>query len=195
MKRSGYLVTVGFLALLFIVSCAGVQDRTLFKKLPNGGEVNGPRSVENIEKNLQVLKPRLEFFYSKRIKRNPDLQGVIEFIFDVDSKGNVTFASIGKATTRDPDFNDEVLAALSNHKFDEWTQGRDKTEVIYPYTFSLLEFPKVKEEQAGPVEQIKTEQQGAAEKEKEPGEQIGVEENPETDQKPDSPVEEIEEEE
>jgi len=178
-----------------MVSCAGIQEGSLFKKLPNGGEVNGPRSAENVEKNLQVLKPRLEFFYSKRIKRNPELQGIIEFIFDVDSKGNVTYASIGKSSTRDPDFNDEVLTALSNHKFDEWTQGRDKTEVIYPYTFSLIEFPKAKEDLPAPVEEKEPDRQGAAEEAVNPAEQGGAEQTPVTEEQPENPVEEIEQQE
>ncbi len=106
------------------------------KKLANGGEVSGPRSAENIEKNIAILMPRLNHYYLKKLEENPGLQGTIELIFDVDADGSVIYVNLGKSTVKDPVFEDEVLAALSNHTFDVWTQGKDKTEVIYPLTFT-----------------------------------------------------------
>ena len=134
---------------IFLMSCGGStvkKGEGNFKKLPNGGEVNGPRSIVNIEANIKMLIPRFEYFYKKRLKINPDLEGTVGFFFDIDANGNVVYSSIGKSTTNDPDFNDEVLHAITLHKFGEWTQGKGKTEVIYPYTFTKEDIGPAKKE-------------------------------------------------
>ena len=130
--------------------------------MPNGGEVNGPRSVENIEENIQMLVPRFEYFYKKRLRINPDLKGTMEFVIDIDANGDVFYSSIGKSTTNDPDFDDEILHAISLHKFGKWTGGKGKTEVIYPYSFSQ--------------EDVKPAQEGAAEEDVKPPETKPTEE-------------------
>lgn len=139
-KVSLLLITI--ISFFLILSCGGAtvkRGEDYIKKLPNGGEVNGPRSIENIEENIQMLVPRFNHFFKKRLRINPDLKGTIEFILDIDADGEVIYSSIGKSTTNDPDFDDEILHAISLHKFGEWTQGRGKTEVLYPYTFSQEE--------------------------------------------------------
>ncbi len=112
------------------------SSESQFKRLPNGGEVNGPRSVENVEKNIALLLPRMQHFYKKYLKTNPELQGTIELIMDIDADGTVNYVNLAKSSLKHPEFEEEVLTAFSIHVFDEWTQGRDKTEVIYPLTFT-----------------------------------------------------------
>jgi hypothetical protein len=124
-----------------MLSCNQAEKSTevVNKKLPNGGEVNGPRSVENIETHLSQLKPRFDFFYQKYKKIRPELKGIIELVFEIDSKGNVYYFDIGNSTTKDPEFEDEILHALSNHKFGAWAGGKGATEVIYPLQFGMEE--------------------------------------------------------
>ncbi len=137
-----------FLAAAFLfgsISCnskTGTSKGPSLKKLSNGGEVRGPRSAENIEKNIGILRPRLDHYYKNHLEENPELQGTIELIFDVDAKGKIVYVNIAKSTVKAPLFEEEILTALSNHAFDEWDQGKDRTEVIYPLTFT----PEKKEE-------------------------------------------------
>ena len=133
------LLLIAVMSCILIISCGGAtatKGEENFKKLPNGGEVNGPRSIENIEDNFKMLVPRFEYFHKKRLRINPDLKGTIEFVIDIDANGDVFYSSIGKSTTNDPDFDDEILHAISLHKFGKWTGGKGKTEVIYPFSFS-----------------------------------------------------------
>ena len=156
------LIPILVIGSISLMSCGGStvkKGEGNFKKLPNGGEVNGPRSIVNIEANIKMLIPRFEYFYKKRLKINPDLEGTVEFFFDIDAKGNVIYSTIGKSSTNDPDFNDEVLHAITLHKFGEWTQGKGKTEVIYPYTFT--------KEEIGPAKKDVEEEEGVQEEEKE----------------------------
>ena len=130
---------IAIISCVLLLSCGGAtvkKGEGNFKKLPNGGEVNGPRSVENIEENFKMLVPRFEYFFKKRLRINPELKGTVQFVLDIDANGDVIYSSIGKSTTNDPDFDDEILHAISLHKFGQWTQGRGKTEVIYPFSFS-----------------------------------------------------------
>jgi hypothetical protein len=156
------------------MSCGGYtvkKGEGNFKKLPNGGEVNGPRSIVNIEANIKMLIPRFEYFYKKRLRINPDLEGTVGFFFDIDAKGNVIYSTIGKSTTNDPDFNDEVLHAITLHKFGEWTQGKGKTEVIYPYTFTKEEIGPVKKDD---TQEVLKPQKAKAVEEETPKEEVMV---------------------
>ena len=125
-------------AVCFALSCNQVEQapKVVNKKLPNGGEVNGPRSIENIDIHIKQLQPRFDFFYKKHKKLNPDLEGIIELIFEIDEKGNVFYFEIATSTTKAPEFEDEILHAVANHKFGEWTAGKGNTEVIIPLKFS-----------------------------------------------------------
>lgn len=129
------IVTAISLAGLSCNSKTGSSE-SAFKRLPNGGEVNGPRSVENIEKSMTLLMPRLLHFYNKRLKSNPDLKGTLELILDINADGTVNYVNLSKSTLKDPEFEEEVLTAFSIHTFGEWTQGKGKTEVIYPLIFT-----------------------------------------------------------
>ena len=143
-----FLIHVLAFSSISLMSCGGKtvkKGEGYFKKLPNGGEINGPRSIENIEANIKMLMPRFEYYHNKRLRINPDLHGTIELIFDIDAYGNVFYSTIGKSSTNDPDFNNEVLHAVTLHKFGEWPQGKGKTEVIYPFTFSKKEIGPAKE--------------------------------------------------
>ena len=75
------------------------------------------------------------FFPLIVLQDNPDLEGTIELLFDVNDKGIVTYVNMGKSTIGDPVFIEEVLTAVSNHEFDVWGKGKEKTEVVYPLTF------------------------------------------------------------
>lgn len=163
-----FVLLVGLISTIAIISCGGStvkKGEGNFKKLPNGGEVNGPRSIENIDANIKMLIPRFEYFYSKRLKINPDLQGTIEFILDIDANGNVIYSSIGKSSTNDADFDDEILHAVSLHKFGEWTQGKGETEVIYPFTFTKDKIGPT--EKGFSQEEVKQEEEKEAEEEEE----------------------------
>ena len=189
-----FLIIILVISSISLMSCGGSTVKkggSNFKKLQSGGEVNGPRSIENIEANIKMLIPRFEYFYNKRLKINPDLEGTIEFIFDVDAKGNAFYSTIGKSSTNDPDFNDEVLHALTLHKFGEWTQGNGKTEVIYPYTFTKEEIspPKkdVTQEVVKPLKGIESDQKAKAMEEETPKEEAKVpEEETEVEEKEDA---------
>ncbi len=155
-KSTGYLklllIVFGY---IFLISCsnAGKAGMTVNKKMTNGGEINGPRSIENIEENMKILEPRLLFFYEKQLKKNPELKGSIEFIFDIDEKGYVISAGIGKHTTDDPEFETKILQAISNHSFGKWNEGKGNTEVIYPLTFATEK--AVEKKTANETEDIK----------------------------------------
>ena len=147
MKSLRLFVSVAVACCLCAFSCNNKTVSTSssqLKKLPNGGEVSGPRSVENIEQQIGMLVPRLQYFYQKELKENPSLGGTIELIFEVDADGSVMYVNMGKSTLKAPVFEDEILTALSNHTFGAWKQGKDKTYVVYPMTFT----PEKKEETA-----------------------------------------------
>lgn len=174
------LLLIAIISCVLILSCGGdtvKKGEGNFKKLPNGGEVNGPRSIENIEENIEMLVPRFEYFYKKRLRINPDLKGTMEFVIDIDANGDVIYSSIGKATTNDPDFDDEILHAISLHKFGQWTQGRGKTEVIYPFTFSQKETKPARE--GATEEDVKPTETKTTEEEPEVKEEAPEEESPE----------------
>lgn len=169
-----FLILILVINSISLMSCGGStvkKGEGNFKKLPNGGEVNGPRSIVNIEANIKMLIPRFEYFYKKRLKINPDLEGTVGFFFDIDAKGNVVYSSIGKSTTNDPDFNDEVLHAITLHKFGEWTQGKGKTEVIYPYTFTKEEIGPAKKDD---TQEVLKPQKAKAVEEETPKEEVMV---------------------
>lgn len=173
-----------------ILSCNTKTGKgaTFFKRLQNGGEVNGPRTVENVEKNIGILMPRLQHYYNKRLKTNPELQGMIQVILDVDYKGTILYVNIGKATTKDPEFEEQILIAISNHSFDEWEGVKEKTEVIYPLTFVS---EKKSEEAKAPEEAEAPEEEKDIEKPKETEE---VKETETEEEKEAEEVEDIEEE-
>lgn len=188
-----FLILILVINSISLMSCGGStvkKGEGNFKKLPNGGEVNGPRSIVNIEANIKMLIPRFEYFYKKRLKINPDLEGTVGFFFDIDAKGNVVYSSIGKSTTNDPDFNDEVLHAITLHKFGEWTQGKGKTEVIYPYTFTKEEIGPAKEgvtqESIKPKEEISTDQETKVKEEEPSEEDLAPEEEIEAEEEEDA---------
>lgn len=194
-KFSFLLIAV--ISCFLLLSCgggAGKKGEGNFKKLSNGGEVNGPRSVENIEENFKMLVPRFEHFYKKRLRINPDLKGSMEFIIDIDADGNVFYSSIGKSTTNDPDFDDEILHAITLHKFGRWTEGREKTEVIYPFTFSQEE--KKPAQEGTPEEDVKPPETKPSDEAVKPPEEVPQEETAEEESEADEEeAEEVETEE
>ncbi len=123
--------------LLFTLLCSSSNKTksAMLKKLPNGGEIDGPRSVENIENAMKVLKPRFNYIFKKYQKTKPDIAGTLQLYLDIDSKGNAKYVYIEKSTIKDPLFEEEVLIALSNHNYGEWREGRGKTIVVYPLQF------------------------------------------------------------
>lgn len=129
-------IIAGMVCFTFTCKQAEQSTELTNKKLPNGGEVNGPRTIENIEQHLKMLQPRFDFFYKKHKKLQPSLEGTIELIFEIDAKGNVFYFDIGNSTTKAPEFEDEILNAVANHKFGTWNQGKETTEVIIPLEFS-----------------------------------------------------------
>ena len=190
------LIPILVIGSISLMSCGGStvkKGEGNFKKLPNGGEINGPRSIVNIEANIKMLIPRFEYFYKKRLKINPDLKGTIEFFFDIDAEGNVIYSTIGKSSTNDPDFNDEVLHAITLHKFGEWTQGKGKTEVIYPFTFTKEEIGPAKEgvtqEAIKPPKKVESDQESKTVEEETTKEEVEVPEE-ETEVKEEEEIEE-----
>lgn len=121
--------------VVFFLFLFAQEKQTAVEGLPKGAEVNGPRPVENIVKHMNQLAPRFNFLVKKYRKIDPELAGMIELIIDVDKNGTAFFVDIGKNTIKNPEFEDELLHAVSNHKFEKIKKGRKKTEVIYPLYF------------------------------------------------------------
>lgn len=147
-KSLRLFVTVAVACCLCSFSCnkkTVATGSSQIKKLSNGGEVTGPRSVENIEQQIGMLVPRLQYFYQKELKENPSLEGTIELIFEVDANGSVMYVNMGKSTLKSPLFEEAILTALSNHTFGAWREGKDRTYVVYPMTF----IPEKREETGG----------------------------------------------
>ena len=174
-----FLILVITISSVSLMSCGGKtvkKGEGYFKKLPNGGEINGPRSIENIDANIKMLLPRFEYYYNKRLRINPDMQGTVELIFDIDANGNVFYSTIGRSTTNDPDFNDEILHAVTSHKFGRWPQGKGKTEVIYPFTFTKKEIgpakKDIKQEVVKPPKEIEPEPKAKVVEEETPEEEV-----------------------
>jgi hypothetical protein len=103
--------------------------------LPDGGMKKGPRSVQNVVTNMETIVPRLRYLYAEMRVGKPELEGTIHMMLDVDWKGNVTYVSVWKSTMKNLTFEDLLEATLSNHRFDVWREGKEKTEIIYPIEF------------------------------------------------------------
>ena len=90
MCKSMFIVSVIGI-VFFALSCKQAEQSAdvVNKKLSNGGEVNGPRSIENIEQHLKQLQPRFDFFYKKHKKLQPDMEGTIQLIFEIDENGEI----------------------------------------------------------------------------------------------------------
>ncbi len=139
MLKCCWCVFLGCIIVFSLISCggkSGTASRAMTKKLPNGGMVDGPRSIENVEKNFALLMPRLAYFYASSQKENPAMQGMIELLCNVDAKGTVTYVNMGKSTVKDPVCIEEILTALSNHQFDAWDEGKGETVIVYPILFT-----------------------------------------------------------
>lgn len=138
-----HLRLLGIMSLLCLTStlpyCAGAKaQRGAARKevsLPDGGMKKGPRSVENVIRNMEMIVPRLRYLYAEMQVGKPELAGTVQMLLDVDWKGNVTYVSVWKSTMNDLTFEDLMEATLINHRFDVWREGKQKTEIIYPIEF------------------------------------------------------------
>jgi hypothetical protein len=125
---------------IFFLICLGFFTVSSAKKYPEEhfgaeGMKKGPRTLENIQANINRIMPRIYYLYAQS---RPGLnleEGAVLMWLIVDSNGKMTYVNVFKATLNDEIFSDLLEATLSEFTFDKWTKGREKTEIIYPMEF------------------------------------------------------------
>lgn len=139
-----------------------------------GGMVKGPRSVENVQANMERFLPRLYYLYAEARGPDTSLHGTVFLRMEVDRKGQFTYVGVHSSTLQNEEFEDLLVAGLLEGAFDEWTEGRDNTDIIYPIAFTaevaesapksrrrrVFEEKRRREQQAGdePLPQAPTEE-------------------------------------
>jgi hypothetical protein len=119
------------------LSCAleGGPGRFAEEPFGNNGMKKGPRTLENIHANMNLIKPRLYYLYSQQLPRKPELAGTILLYMDVESNGAISNVSVHQSSMNDPLFEDLLEGVLSETKFDVWKKGKEKTVIMYPVEF------------------------------------------------------------
>ncbi len=92
----------------------------------------GPRSVENVKANIAKLLPRIYYLYSEALGPDSTLAGTVTIRMEVDRKGKPGFVDVHQSTLDNEELHDLILAALVESMFDEWKDGREITEIIFP---------------------------------------------------------------
>ena len=121
-------------AALFVMglSCAGRAgsreevffDSTAMKK--------GPRSVENIRNNIELILPRIYYLYSEALGPDSTLAGVLTIRMEVDRRGKPGFVDVHESTLDNETLHNLILAGLVESRFDQWKNGRGLTEILFP---------------------------------------------------------------
>jgi hypothetical protein len=106
------------------------------EKFGDGGMKKGPRTIENIESNVNLILPRIYYLYSQSYSGQHGNEGIVQAWFEVNADGKIRYASIFKTTLKDEVFEDLIEATLIETTFDKWKQGNHKTEIIYPLSFT-----------------------------------------------------------
>ncbi len=126
---------IGFTVLLGCASSrppGGYPDVTFGE----GGIVRGPRSVENVKANMERFLPRLYYLFAEARGPDTSLHGTVYLRMEVDRKGQFAYVGVHSSTMNNEQFEDLLAAGLLEGSFDEWTEGRDNTDIIYPISFT-----------------------------------------------------------
>jgi hypothetical protein len=134
--RNGAL-SVGVVALL-LAMCAGQASVRTHKEITfgNGGLVKGPRTVENVKENMERMLPRLYYLFAEARGPDSSMEGTVHVRMEIDGNGRAGYVGIHATTLDREGFEDLLVAAIAESRFDEWTQGRGVTEIVYPIYFT-----------------------------------------------------------
>lgn len=119
-----------------LLGCAG-SKAGVYQDHPfgEGGLVRGPRTIENVKTNMVRIMPRLLYLYAEALGPDSSLQGIVHVRMDILPDGETGYVGVHSSTMQSETFEDLLVAALMESRFDEWQDSRDKTEVIYPVEF------------------------------------------------------------
>jgi len=171
-KRCVAVFSVVWVALL--VACAGRASTAGYEEVRfgNGGLVKGPRTVENVKKNIERMLPRFYYLYAEARGPDSSMEGTVHVRMEIDAKGRPGYVGVHATTLDREGFEDLLIAAIAQSTFDEWTEGRGITEIIYPIHFTseqASEAPKSRErrvwEERRKLEREQTEGDTAAQQE------------------------------
>jgi hypothetical protein len=93
----------------------------------------GPRSVENIENNIQRIRPRIDYFYESRIMPLSNRVDKVVVRLRIDRDGYVTSAAVSYSSINNREFEELIVKIITNHAFDTWDRGEEQTLVEYPF--------------------------------------------------------------
>jgi len=127
-RRALAIAVVG----VFVASAAAAAKDYDEVKFDSTGMKKGPRSVENVKANIERLLPRILYLYSEALGPDSTLAGTVLIRMEVDRKGKPGYVDVHESTIQSEELLDLILAALVESMFDEWKDGREKTEILYP---------------------------------------------------------------
>jgi hypothetical protein len=122
--------------LVLMLLSAGLAKTFPEEKFGDGGMKKGPRSLENIENNVNLILPRIYYLYSQSFSGQHGNEGIVKVWFEVNADGKIRYVSIFKTTLKDEVFEDLIEATMIETTFDRWKKGNHKTEAIYPLSFT-----------------------------------------------------------
>jgi TonB family protein len=79
--------------------------------------------------------PRIRYAYDKELKRNPKLEGRVDFRFYIDGYGNVIKNSIINTSTQDTVLDNKIMTIINKFNFGKIYPADDTTTVVYPFVF------------------------------------------------------------
>lgn len=125
------------------VALSGREDTVVESKLEEVGDAitaarEGPResayrSEKAVRQKMDAAKGRIFSIYNRALRKNPTLQGSVEFNITIEPDGSVSDASIVSSQLGDPDLERKLLAAIRLINFG--ASDVLKTKVNYSFDF------------------------------------------------------------
>ena len=119
---------------VFYTSCTNETKKTNQEEEKNSSE-KASLDKSEIQKVVSAGKNDIKTCYDTQLKSKPDLAGKVEVNFEIDSKGKVSKASVGKSTMKDKTVETCIVDTVKKWTFPK-PKGEGIVKVTYPFVFA-----------------------------------------------------------